>query len=85
MTPAEFQRLPVDVQRAWEMVWLWKLRPGDEHPTRKGWVLQNELGEGLEPLWFKPPHPVWKVVRPVLFALWIGAILVGIVATVLFG
>ncbi len=58
MTPDEFDRLPMQVQQSWELVWLWKLKPGDEHPTRKGWFLQSELGNGLEPLWYRPPHPV---------------------------
>lgn len=85
MTPDEFDRLPKQVQQAWELVWLWRLRPGDEHPTRKGWRLQSELGDGLEPLWFKAPHPVWKVLRPALMALYVGAIAFGAMAAFLFG
>lgn len=85
MTTDEFRRLPQKVQTAWEMVWIWGLKPGDEHPTRRGWFLRNELGEGFEPLWFRPPHRVWKWIRPVAFVVYGGLMALGITAAFLFG
>lgn len=51
MDREEFSRLPTPVQEAWALVAYHGLKPGDEHPTRKGWYLTGERGPDQEPLW----------------------------------
>lgn len=79
-----FERLSAQQQEAWLFVGRNNLRPGDEHPTRKGWYLTDKIGSDNVPLWYKPPHPFWRWFRIGLFTLWAGAILFAIVVTILF-
>jgi hypothetical protein len=63
-----------EVRQAWEMVALWDLHPGDEHPTRKGWILQKEIGPNGEPMWFKA-HPPWRqAIRPAVLGFVAGCL-----------
>ena len=39
------------------------LRVGDEHPTQKGWFLTDQVDRRGRPLWYKPPHVAWKIIR----------------------
>jgi hypothetical protein len=36
------------------------LRPGDEHPVRKGWYYTGRWNTGGQALWYRPPMPFWK-------------------------
>lgn len=54
------------------------LRPGDEHPTRKGWYLWTDLGKRGEPLWFRPPSPVWKWVHRICIGVWLALMALGV-------
>ena len=47
--------LPMDVAEAWAFVAIHEVAVGDEHPTRKGWFLVEELGARGEPMWYRPP------------------------------
>ena len=57
------------------------MRPGDEHPTRKGWFLTERLDRRGNPLWYKPPARYWRWLRPALLVVWLAFILVGLIAT----
>lgn len=56
-------KLDQDVAEAWAFVALHEVWIGDEHPTRKGWFLADELGRRGEPMWYKPPHRLSLVAK----------------------
>lgn len=61
-----------EVRQAWELIALWNLHPGDEHPTKKGWILQREIGPFGEPMWFKA-NPGWRrALRPLAIGFVLG-------------
>lgn len=72
-----------EVRDAWTLIGLYKLQPGDEHPTKKGWFLTDQLGARKEPLWYKPPSRFSVWVQKVAFWLWVGFIGLGIAGVVL--
>lgn len=74
-----------EVRNAWGLIGLYKLKPGDEHPTRKGWFLTDQLGPRQEPLWYKPPSKLGVIIRRAAMALYVLMIGGAVLATVLFG
>ncbi len=72
-----------EVRDAWTLIGLYKLQPGDEHPTKKGWFLTDKLGSRKEPLWYKPPSRLSVWVRRIALWTWIGLIGTGIVVSLL--
>lgn len=67
--------LPMDVAEAWAFVAIHEVAVGDEHPTRKGWFLVEELGARGEPMWYRPPSRFSVWMRRVSWAIY--AILIG--------
>lgn len=63
-----------EVRQAWELIALWNLHPGDQHPTKKGWILQRKIGPAGEPMWLKenPPWRVW--IGRIALWVWIGGV-----------
>lgn len=75
-------KLDQDVAEAWAFVAIHEVAVGDEHPTRKGWFLVEELGPRGEPMWYRPPSRFSVWIRRVLFAVWLSAIIgAGIIAS----
>lgn len=72
-----------EVRDAWTLIGLYKLQPGDEHPTKKGWFLTDQLGSRKEPLWYKPPSRFSSIVQKVALWMWVGFIVMGIIGAVL--
>lgn len=42
-----------DVRSAWLLVAAHDLHPGDPHPTKRGWVLAEDLGPRGEPVFYR--------------------------------
>lgn len=78
-------KLDQDVAEAWAFVALHEVWIGDEHPTRKGWFLADELGRRGEPMWYRPPSRSDKWVRRPLYFLWFAFIALGIVGALIAG
>lgn len=60
------------------------LRVGDEHPTRKGWYLTDQVGADGNALWFKPPGPFSRWIRRIAIFIWIAAVVLGVGSALLF-
>lgn len=60
-------------------------RVGDEHRERKGWFLTDKVDKNGDPLWYKPPGPISRFIRVAGAVVWIGAIVLGILITILTG
>lgn len=59
------------------------LKPGDEHPTRKGWYLTDMERDGV-PQWYRPPSPVWRKIHLAVLIFWGSLIAFGFVMAALF-
>lgn len=77
--------LDQDVAEAWAFVEIHGVGIGDEHPTRKGWYLMDGMGPRGEPMWFRPPHRLWRWLRPALLTVYLGFIGTGLLVIALLG
>lgn len=64
------------------MVWLWSLRPGDEHPVRKGWYLMDFEGKRGEPLWYKPPSRFGVLLRAGALRVYIAMMVIAVLCVI---
>lgn len=73
-----------DVKEAWVFVHLHRVAVGDEHPTRKGWFLKEEIGPRCEPLWYRPPSRLGIWLRRAALAVYVGLMAFAVIGTIAF-
>lgn len=61
------------------------LRVGDEHPTKRGWFLTDQVDRHGNTLWYKPPSTFSKWVRQVALIMFLGMMGFTLLTTILFG
>ena len=79
------RKLDQDVAEAWAFVEIHKVAVGDEHPTRKGWFLVEQIGRRGEPLWYRPPSRFSVWVKRITTILYFGIIAMGFFAAIYLG
>jgi hypothetical protein len=73
-----------EVRTAWLFVAAHDLHPGAEHPTRKGWFLQYQVGPRGEPMWYRPPSLLSVWIYRMAFVLFASAMLFAVIGSIVF-